>query len=220
MIVTENNTRLYLSSWEYNGALILSRLAEIVKSKGGKVKPCCTAVISNRTIDEKIDKLNERRARLVQVLTAGNGNDLQRHALKEVTEELEEMRRFNNAPVTVTHTSYITFVLDNVLYYYQIDDNPFFPFRYSKTPLRGDSYSKDAAGMDAGKEWFEDCYLFSGCTPEQIERAARSILDALLKVKFSPIMRDSTRRRVQNTYNSGYHYETIYRPERVGKVEW
>ena len=29
-------------------------------------------------------------------------------------------------PITLTHTSYISFVLDETFYYYQVDDNPFF----------------------------------------------------------------------------------------------
>lgn len=48
-------------------------------------------------------------------------------------------------PIKVTHTSYISFVLNDVYYYYQVDDNPFFPFYYIKTPIKNGKYSMDAA---------------------------------------------------------------------------
>ena len=48
MIVCKENERLYPSAFEYGAARVLSRLAEIVTTHGGKVKPLKTAVISNR----------------------------------------------------------------------------------------------------------------------------------------------------------------------------
>lgn len=51
MIVNKENERLYPSAYEYGAALVLSRLAELVKESGGSVKPLHKAVISNRNND-------------------------------------------------------------------------------------------------------------------------------------------------------------------------
>ncbi len=38
MLVSKENERLYLSTWEYNEARIMSKLAEIVVENGGRVQ--------------------------------------------------------------------------------------------------------------------------------------------------------------------------------------
>lgn len=46
MIVIKENERLYATSWQYNSARILTRLAQLITAQGGKVKPLYPAVIS------------------------------------------------------------------------------------------------------------------------------------------------------------------------------
>ena len=53
-IVTKDNERLYLKSWQYNAARILSELANIVKTNGGRVQPLKTAIISDRSLSYTI----------------------------------------------------------------------------------------------------------------------------------------------------------------------
>ena len=175
-IVIKDGTRLYLKTWEYNAARIMTELAKIVKNHDGRVKPTHTAIISDRNAKEQSE------------------------------------------PITVTHTTYISFILDETYYYYQVDSNPFFEFYYNKTPIKNGMRSRDA-GLEADKkEWLYDCFLSSNCGQPDIVEAANLIFNMLCNAPMSEIIRDSYKQRVPNTYNSGYHMETVYKPERMGEV--
>lgn len=52
MIVLKENERLYATSWQYNSARILTRLAQLITAQGGKVKPLYPAVISDRNLEQ------------------------------------------------------------------------------------------------------------------------------------------------------------------------
>jgi hypothetical protein len=106
-IVMKDGERLYLRAWEYNAARIITELANIVKNHGGRVKPTNTAIISDRSAEEKSE------------------------------------------PITVTHTTYISFILDETYYYYQVDGNPFFEFYYNKTPIKNGKRSRAARVIPA-----------------------------------------------------------------------
>jgi len=110
-----------------------------------------------------------------------------------------------NEPITVTHTSYISFILDKTYYYYQVDDNPFFEFYYSKTPMKNGKYS--VVLETDKKEWLFDCFLKSNCGQSDIIEAANLIFNMLCNAPMSKIIR--------NSYNDGCHMETVYKPERM-----
>lgn len=178
VIVMKDGERLYLRTWEYNASRIISELAKIVESHGGRVKPTNTAVISDRS----------------------------------ATEESE--------PITVTHTSYISFILDDTYYYYQVNDNPFFDFYYQKTPIKNGKRSRDAVAEADKKEWLFDCFFGSNCAQQDIEEAANLIFNMLCNAPISKIIRDKHKQRVANIYNDGWHFETVYSPERLEKVDF
>ena len=167
-----------MRAWEYNAARIITELSNIVNNHGGRVKPTHTAIISDRSADEKSE------------------------------------------PITATHTTYISFILDETYYYYQVNENPFFEFYYSKTPIRNGKRSRDA-GLEADeKEWLYDCFFKSNCGQPDIVEAANLIFNMLCNAPMSKIIRDSYKRRVPNTYNDGYHIETVYKPERIEKIDF
>lgn len=56
-IVFNDGERLYLRAWEYNAARIITELAQIVQNHGGRVKPTHTAIISNRSTEEKSEPI-------------------------------------------------------------------------------------------------------------------------------------------------------------------
>ena len=177
-IVTEDGTRLYLRTWEYNASRILTELARVIENHGGKVKPTNTAIISDRN----------------------------------ATEEVE--------PITVTHTSYISFVLDDTYYYYHVDNNPFFEFYYNKTPIKNGKRSRDA-GLEADKkEWLFDCFFGSNCAQQDIIEAANLLFKMLCNAPMSNIIRERRKQKVANTYNDGWHFGTVYAPERLEKVDF
>ena len=220
MLVLKENQRLYPNAWNYNGALILTELAKIVINNGGKVKPLKNAIISNGSIDDIIREYTEKLERYNRIIGSGKGNEKTKAAAICLKNELEKIQKINSDPVTVTHTSYISFVLDGIYYYYQLDGNPFLEFYYIKTPVNKGRYSRDAALMEDPKDWLYDCfYDVECCNAERVE-AAQLIFNMLVNAGDSPIIRDKTRRCVPNTYNGGYHYETVYSPERFEKIDF
>ena len=177
-IVIKDGTRLYLGTWEYNAARVITELARVIENHGGRVKPTHTAIISDRNAKEQSE------------------------------------------PITVTHTTYISFILDETYYYYQVDSNPFFEFYYIKTPIKNGKRSRNAVLEADKKEWLYDCFLSSNCGQPDIVEAANLIFNMLCNAPMSEIIRDSYKQRVPNTYNSGYHMETVYKPERMEEVNF
>lgn len=222
MIVTKENQRLYPSTWTYNAARIITELARIAENNGAKVKyDRYSALISNRSIDSAIFETSERIKKLEKIESEKPGvNAARANAIKEYRAELERLENINNDPIKVTHTSYITFVLDDMYYYYQLGDNPFFDFHYIKTPVNNGKYSRDAALMDEPKEWLYDCFFKFDCSNADITEGANLIFNMLMNAEKSEIIRDRRRERVPNTYNSGYHYETFYSPERFAEIDF
>lgn len=123
-------------------------------------------------------------------------------------------------PIRALHTGYITFTLDNTVYYFQIDQNPFFPFYFNKTPLRDGKYSRDAGLEELSKNWLYDCFWSSNCSQEDIVEAAHSIFNELCNAPLSKIIRSSTRKKVPNYYDGGWHWENVYEPERFTTIDW
>lgn len=123
-------------------------------------------------------------------------------------------------PITVTHTGYITFILDDVYYYFQVDQNPFFPFYYQKTPIKAGKYSRDACLDEFTKDWLFDCLWSSGVCDADIIEVANLIFNGLVNADLSVIRRDSCRKKVANTFDGGWHWENVYDPERFAAVDF
>lgn len=219
MIVTKENERLYPATWEYNAARITTELAKIVENHGGRVKYGRAAIISNRTINSALLE-KEQRVNQLKALNAENEKEIRTAAIKKFEKEIEELKQIKNDPLPVTHTGYITFVFENNYYYYSVDRNFLFPFHYIKTPVKNNRYSKDACCMEDKKEWLYDCFLSWDCSDADIKEGANLIFNMLCNAPFSEIMRDGRRQRVPNVYNNGFHYETVYAPERIAEIDF
>lgn len=220
MIVTSENQRLYLTSWNYNAARIISKLAEIVIDNGGKVAPHNTAIISNRHLNEAIKDYSQKVEAAQKRVDSGEATETTFDYLKRNKMMLDSALKAKNEPIAVTHTTYIDFVLNDVKYYYQVDDNPFFQFYYIKTPVHNRVYSKDACMEEDAKEWLFDCFFGFSATDDDIAQAAQSIYDFLKSAKNTQIIIDKERVKVPNTYNDGYHLETRFKKERTGKIDY
>lgn len=220
-IVTKENERLYLRSWEYNAALIISRLAEKVTKEGGRVKPTKTAIISNSTLDNAIRDIEIKIALYRDHIQKGVGNpEKLKQAINRYCAKLSELNSIGNDAISVTHTRYISFVFNDTYYYYQIDNNMFFPFYYIKTPVLGENRSLNACLEEDPKNWFSDNFLKFTSTENEIETAANTIFQMLKTSKNSIIRRDTHKIRVPNNYNSGWHWETKTDPERFEKIDF
>lgn len=123
-------------------------------------------------------------------------------------------------PIVVTHTSYITFILNGVYYYFQVDSNPFFPFYYQKIPIKAGKYSKDVCLDEFSKSWLFDYLWGSGVSDTDIVKVADLIFNSLVKAEFSIIRRESRRKKVDNIFNSGWHWENVLEPERFGDIDF
>jgi len=219
MIVTKENQRLYPTTWVYNASRIMTQLAEIVINHGGKVKPCKNAVISNRTLSAAKHEYQKKIERYTE-LNKTSSNPHRDKAIKAYRVKLDMLSTIKDEPITVTHTTSITFVLDNTIYYYQVDDNPFFPCYYSKTPVKGNQYSQDACMEEDKREWLFDCFFECGCSDADIREGANLIFNMLVTAENTPIRRESVKRRVPDTYGDGWHYENVPVPERIGKIDF
>lgn len=204
MIVIKDNERHHATSWQYNSARILTRLAQLITAQGGKVKPLHPAVISDRNLEE--------------ACTAQSAGTADFQPPKGTCPLPVHPQR----PITVTHTSYINFAMNGVYYSYSLDNNPFFPFHYLKTPIdpKSETYSGDACVEESSKSWFTDPLIGFGCPDSEIESAARAILSLLLAAPLSTIRHDTKRTCIPNAYDSGYHFENIPVKERRLKIDF
>lgn len=219
MIVTKDNQRLYVTSWQYNSARILTRLAQLVTAQGGKVKPLHPAILSDRNLEDACTA-TQRRLEYWNKLTFTYDPDERQTIVAKLQHELARFQSIPNTPITVTHTSYISFVMNGFYYSFSLDDNPFFPFYYMKTPIENGTYSGDACVENASKSWAVNALLGFGCSDSEIETAAQAILALLLAAPLSTLRHDTQRTRVPNIYDSGSHYENIPVKERRLKIDF
>lgn len=220
MIALKENERHHATSWQYNSARILV-LAQLITAQGGKVKPLPPAVLSNRNLEEACTATQRR---LESSYNAGpTSHPKERETqISNLQKELARFQAIPNAPITVTHTSYISFAMNGVYYSYSLNDNLFFPFHYIKAPIdpKSETYSGDACMEESSKSWFTDPLIGFGCPDSEIESAAGAILSLLLAAPLSTIRHDTKRTRIPNTYDSGYHFENIPVQERRLKVDF
>lgn len=219
MIVTKDNQQLYPRSFVYNACRIMSKLSKIVVNNGGMVKDQNNSIIVNLSLLEAIRETKERINEIEKAISNFGENENRLFALDNCKKDLLKYKSINNDPINVTHTTYITFIHDNIHYYYRVDDNPFFPFYYHKTPIVNGKRSLDACMDEDEKTWLYDCFFGFGCSNDDIVEASHLIYNMLINAKMSIIRPDTSKQRVPNTYNNGYHIETISKP-RFEKVEF
>lgn len=225
MFVSRENERLYLTSWEYNAARVLARLEKIVSDNGGSVivrDYDRYALISDRTltacVKDAADKVERIRLSLEMHADNDDGkNEGRRAVLAERLAKLEHYQSIDNTPIRCRWFTYVSFVLNGVYYSLSLDDNFLFPFHYQKIKLDSDNtYRGDFYAEQFNKEWLFDSLLRCGCSEDDIKEAACMLYNSLLNGKFSGrAAAEKERKRVANTYNDGWHYETIVKPGRV-----
>lgn len=207
---SSNRKKLYLRNWDYNAALILGELENIVKSNGGKLcttwdgpkppayvtqrgEPC---EIVNRTLNEAIEEKRDRLARVVA---------LKRPAaiISEYKSDLEQLESIDNTPVKSYYGewNYISFTHNNYYYYYQLDNNPFFDFYFSKHPIEnGNKINRNAYTKTDDKKWWNDNFWRWGRTPDEIKKAAKFIFEMLTTAQNSRPYTDNKRNAFTTVY--------------------
>lgn len=224
-IVLKDGERLYLTNWEYNIARVISELARLIQGRGGRCKRLPYAMVTNLNNYNKAIELKnnlELYERNVKLFKDPEKIEKLERAIEKTRREYEQAKSVadNEKPVKVEYTSYIDFVLNDTRYYFQVDNNPFFPVLASKTPVKNGKYSRDAVLGECNTSWAVDELILSTAGADTITATAEKILEYLTGEKNSPIYRDGKKQRVPNVYNGGYHYEMIYRPERIAILDY
>ena len=97
----------------------------------------------------------------------------------------------------------MTFVLDGFLYYFQIDENPFFEFYIIKNPIENYISKNRYYKEELNKNWFYDCLFNSDCNDEEIKEIANLFFNELVIKKPCRMVRgkDSLKPSYQHKYN-------------------
>lgn len=127
---------------------------------------------------------------------------------------------------TSLYSPTIYYVKDGFYYYISYDDNPFFPITYSKIAIDSNGnyngsryiYSSDDINDRAWKKSNEIVFsigydaIWKIIDDETIKELAQDHYNAIKTYVENgrESQRVSERKRVNNYYNNGYHYETIY----------
>ena len=177
--------RRYLTSWNYNAALILDELEKIVLNNGGAIvstwqKERKQFAITNRSIMGAIREEQER----IERWTKADGitpKETRQKAIQAAREHILELEQIPNAPHVTPYGdyTYICFMLNGFYYYYSMDRNPFFDFHYSKTPIVNGEINKNHYCNNDKKEWFFDCFWRWNCSVADIKEAANLIFNML-----------------------------------------
>lgn len=193
------NTRLYLSNWDYNASLILTELENIVLENGGaivsdwKTERTENYTITNRTLDKAIRDQIEHVKKIEMFNPTFSG-------LQAEKEKLEKMQAINNEPITNNFGNhyYISFAIGDTHYMYDLDDNPFFDFYYSKEKIINGCITKNCYRDKESKEWLYDCFFRYDCTPEMRKEVAHLIFNKLLKARYSTKYRSNLKPKKLN----------------------
>lgn len=224
MFFMRENETLYLGSWEYNASLILQEIKKLVIENGGRVKETKTGYIVNRSINECLFKAKERHETITNNIENGivENNDTRQAYIQKLENDIKELENINNDPVAVSDLTYITFILDNKHYYLELSENPFFDMYYHKTPIIDGKYSRDIYSDKLNTNWLFDSFLkvVSDGIENDRKKAAKMIFEQITTAADSEKYIETEKKRVSNTYNSGYHYETIKKPERQEKIDF
>lgn len=205
----------YYTNWNYNAARLLERLHIIVENNGGYIAETNAPdyfyhsfqtlyTIHNRSLMEAIREQTERLNRVKKF----NGDVI------HVEKELQRLQEIQAPPVKTRFTTWIHFVLDNVYYELSFNDNPFFPFHYRKIKLANNQFTGDFYLEEFTKEWLFDCLFSFQCNDAEIKEIANMIFNALCSAPASGEYIERKKERVPNTYDGGWHYETVTKRNR------
>jgi hypothetical protein len=183
----------YLTNWSYNAARIFDHLEKIVHNNGGVLvsewghnRPRTEYEIVNRQLLAAIQEKEEFVEKLER---------LNRPAAQAERAKLEEWKSIDNSPVKTYYADYmyISFMLNNTYYYYQVDRNPFFEFFYKKIPAPGGKMDRNHYMDHDKKEWLYDCFFSWDCSDVDRKEAANMIFNMLMNARHSVKARGKSR---------------------------
>lgn len=224
----EKMQTLYLKGWEYNSYLIMNELYKIIKQKGGFIvydfpfiNTYKNKKIINRSILEEIDHDKN-------ILKGKTKKEIKENTyFLKISEDLSELEKINNKPVKIYIENYINFILNDFVYYIQIDNNPFFEDYIQKAKIdkktKNEYLTKYNYYMEEmQKTWFEKENIKSfylTLTKKQIKKLANNLFEQIINSKESDIV--TNKQRFYNTFDNRYHYEYVkeIRPKKYKIIE-
>lgn len=92
------------------------------------------------------------------------------------------MQKIDNTPRELHYGEwlYISFALDGICYYYQLNDNPFFDFLYHKSRIYNGRVIRNCVCKKDQKTWLRDCFFSYRCTDAERMAAAKHIFTILM----------------------------------------
>lgn len=205
---TLNRKTLYLDNVGFNNALVINALAKVIISRGGYVqKPKYnTYTFYRRHVLEEIEKTRETIERVK------NNNPANISYISKREKELKKLLRFSKS-YKCNYSNYLTFIFEGNVYYFQMEDNPFFENHYSKIPFSGfDNVVDKNYYLDSFNIWecFEkanfDIFSFY-MARKNAEKLAIIIFETLVNCRASKHYNDRIKR-----------HETYKRADFLGEV--
>ena len=211
--------RLYLDSWNYNVARVLTALHKVVENYGGSITSfpfyhdkCLTSwqpekyLLTNRSISEYIRREEANIERAIR-LCADHGKIVDGSKAKaDLAAYKEKYLSEAENPIECTHLQSISFIYDGKYYYYSVDHNPLFPFRYQKANIENGKLDINIYGEECKKQWVYDCLWTKGCSQADIVEIAHQLFNAL--VSYPNSGKVTKKRRVY--YGKSYCYENYH----------
>ena len=124
-------------------------------------------------------------------------------------------------PIEVRCGTYIRFVLDDYVYFFQCDSNIFYNAIYSKSKVLNDRYGKVNCHEVPDRAWKFDPLFDRNAAVSDLHDIAIYILNYLCKAReTSSSYIEMKTIRVPNTYNDGFHEEKIPCGKQYEKIDW
>lgn len=220
--------KLYLSGWGVNSYKIINKLAELVKQENGEIiteykelyNKNDVILVKNRNIDTDIIELTDKIEKATNNLKKNEYDTETTKKIKDYieknTKELNELKAINNDFIELKYKNYLTFIINQYIYYIQLDENPYFPWyiikKQAETNENGEIITRyDYYMEDLNKDFIEKynniSSFYEPTNEKQITDIATRLLNQVKSRKCCDIV--TNRRRVNNIYNNNYHYETI-----------
>lgn len=198
----------YFRNYEYNTARMLTELDNLIVAKGGTVEPYYKQLfIIDRTL---LNNIKDYEKRINELTDAYNkyGKENTLDMINNLKQRIKKLESVPNEWLEVKHTSYITFKLDNMYYYMQIDENPFVDNLYQKAKIVDNKRESTYLQKMNIKDIID--YLYgNNLSNEEIKKVAERMLKTLQELNTTEACKVTEKKRVANTYNNGYHYETV-----------
>lgn len=201
--------KLYLKTWSFNIYRILNEIRKEIEKNGGELVESSPYISKKEKImiydRYYLEAERETRANLEKSPT------LEEYNRKYFKSYYEAIKRNYKYKKIVKCESWLHFYYEGFIYYIEIDENPFFEHYIIKerAEKEGETYIvKYRYYMQELKNTIiNKINTTAYISDKEIKKIAKKFLQEILQQKESEIVK--TRKRVENLYNRGYHYETI-----------